>query len=95
MLLDGVDRDDARVVESGDGARFAFEAGAAIGIVGGIVRQHLERDLASELRVLGKVHLAHAAGAECAEDPIVRDGLPEHEAVRVYPALHHIREAQL
>ena len=63
VLLDRVDRDDTWVVESGDGARFAFEAGAAIGVVGGIVRQDLERHLASELRVLSKVHLAHAAGA--------------------------------
>ncbi len=95
MLLDGVDCDDARVVESGDGARFAFEAGAAIGVVGGIVRQHLERDLASELRVLGKVHLAHAAGAQCAEDPIVRDGLTDHDCFGSAQPYIISREAQL
>ena len=82
VLLDRVDRDDAGVVERGDGARFALETGAAIGVVGESLRQHLERDLAAELRVLGEVHLAHAAGAQRAEDPVVRDGLSDHEGSR-------------
>ena len=31
-------------------------------------RQHLDRDLASEPRVAGAIHLAHAAGAERGDD---------------------------
>jgi hypothetical protein len=75
-FLDRVNRDDIRVVEGGDGTRFTFESRPAVGIARRLVRQDLERDLASELRVFGQVDFAHAAGAQRAQDAIVREGLP-------------------
>ena len=44
--LDGVDDDDVRVLEGGEGAGLAFEAGEPLGIGGDLVEQHLEGDLA-------------------------------------------------
>ena len=37
------------------------------------VRQHLQRDLAAQLRVFGEEDLAHAAGADGADDPVVAE----------------------
>ena len=47
--------------------------------------QELQRDLPAEPFVLGQVDHAHAAGAERAENPVVRDGPADHPggAVRV------------
>ena len=59
------------MIKGGDGARFALEAVATRGIGGEFRRQRLERDLASELRILGQVHFAHAATAEEAADAVV------------------------
>ena len=53
-LLDGVDRDDVGMVQRGDGARLALEAVAALGIGARARGQDLQRDLASELGVLGQ-----------------------------------------
>ena len=44
--------------------RFPFEAREAIGIVGEQVRQHLQRDVAIELRVARPINLTHAAHTE-------------------------------
>ena len=48
-LLDRVDRDDVRVIERGDGAGLALEAGEPIGVARHVRGQHLQRDVASEL----------------------------------------------
>ena len=63
-FLDRIDRDDVRMVEGGDGAGLALEAGEPVGIAGEIRGQHLERDLATELRVAGAIHFAHTACPE-------------------------------
>jgi hypothetical protein len=59
------------VVESGDGAGFALETGEAVGIGGGVGREDFEGDIALEFCVGGAIDLAHAAGAEGADDLIV------------------------
>ena len=61
FFLDGMNRDDARMVERGNGTRFALESRAAVGVARGLVSEDLQRHLASELRVFGQVDLAHAA----------------------------------
>jgi hypothetical protein len=78
VFFDGVDGDDAGMVERGDGAGFAFEAGAPVGVAGRLARQHFERDLASELEVVGEKDLAHAARAERADDAVMGQGLANH-----------------
>ena len=59
------------MVEGGDGAGFALEAGEPIGIARQLGGQHLERDVAAELRIGGAIHLAHAACAELVENSVV------------------------
>ena len=68
LVLDGVERDDVRVIEPGDRARLALEAGEAIGGGGHRLGQHLHRHLAAEAEVLGPIDLAHPSGSEGAED---------------------------
>jgi hypothetical protein len=65
---DLVDRDDVGMVERGGGARLGLEAPQALGVVGERRRQHLDRDVASETRILRAVDLAHPAGAELTVD---------------------------
>ncbi len=69
---------DVRVVETRQHLRLALESREAVGILGDIRRQHLERDLAAELLVLGAPDLAHPAGAELAGDAVVREGRADH-----------------
>ena len=52
------------MVERGQQARFAREAGAALGIGGEGGRQDLDRDVAPELAVARAIDLSHPAGAE-------------------------------
>ncbi len=72
-FVDGMDRDDVRVVEGGDGAGLALETGEALRVVGEVRGQHLEGDLAPELRVDGAIDLAHAARAERGDDLVVTE----------------------
>ena len=73
LILDRIERDDVRVVEAGDRARFVFEARQAFGVSGHIGRQHLERDVATEAHVPRPIHLAHAAGAERRDDVVATE----------------------
>ena len=59
-----VNRDDVRMIERRGGARFALESRASIGIGGERLRQNLDRDVASELRVSRAIHVAHSTGAD-------------------------------
>ena len=70
-LLDGVDGHDVRMIEGGDRFGFALKARAARGIVGGLARQDFQRDTAFESRILRFVDLAHPAGAQTPNDPVV------------------------
>ena len=69
-LFESVDRGDVRMIQRRERLRFALETRQAIGIVGERVRQNLDRDLASQLRVARAIHLAHAAGTEYRDDLI-------------------------
>ena len=72
-LLEAVDRRDVRMVERGEDLRLAREARHVVGVVGERRGQHLERDVAMELRVVGAVDLAHAAHSEAVGDFVVSD----------------------
>lgn len=56
------------MVERGKDLSFALESCEPIGIGGEQFRQHLQCDLALELRVLGAIDLAHAARANEVDD---------------------------
>jgi hypothetical protein len=85
-LLNRKDRDDVRVVQSGQDLRFPLEAGEAIGIVGEGIRQNLDRHVAIEFRISGLVDFAHAAGAEGGEDFVRTEASAgsERQGVRDY-----------
>ena len=56
-----VDLADEGVIERGGGQRLAAQPLAGLRLVLHALRQHLDGDLALEDRVVGQVHLAHAA----------------------------------
>ena len=71
-----VDRDDVRMIEGGDRPRLALEALQALRVGRHLRREQLQRHAALERRVLGGIDLAHAAGAELLQDPIVAKRRP-------------------
>jgi len=74
-FLDRVGADYTGVVEGGEGLCLAPEALQALGARSHLGWQHLERDLAPELRVGGAVDRTHPAGADRGGDPVVSEGL--------------------
>ena len=62
-ILDRVKHDDIGMAQRGDHPRLALEARQPIGVRRNVGRQHLERNLAAESRVLRAVDLSHAAAA--------------------------------
>src|SRR5512138_2131193 len=60
-LVQAVDLRDMRMVQSGEDLRFSTKPGQPFGIVGKGRRQNLQRHVASELRVLRFIYVAHAA----------------------------------
>ena len=57
-----------RVVQAGDGLRFALEPLVGNAAVGPAREEQLDRDFAIQARVFGEVHLAHATGSERGDD---------------------------
>ena len=68
QALDGVDRDDVRMIQRGDRLRFALEALATLGIVRDGGRQHFDRKLAMELGVARTKHLTPPTDADAGTD---------------------------
>src|SRR5262249_7902675 len=62
-IFDAVDSADVRMVQRSEDTCFALEPRGALGIGGAGLRQDLDRDIATELRIAGPIDLAHAAGA--------------------------------
>src|SRR5687767_1172012 len=56
------------MVQSRERLCFAGEAGQAFAIAREDLRQHLDRDVAIELRIAGAIHLSHAARAQRSDD---------------------------
>jgi hypothetical protein len=56
------------MIQRGERAGFALEALQALRVAGDVVGQYLEGDVASELRVVGAIDLAHAPGTERGKD---------------------------
>ena len=77
-VLDRVNRDDAGVIEGGDGLRFAVQSLPQLDVVEDLGRQCFEGNFPAELRVFREVHLAHAALSELAGDAIVAECRPDH-----------------
>ncbi len=67
-LLEPVDVRDVWMVQRREHLRFTTKSREAIGIVGDGGQQHLDRDVAIQLRVVGAIDLAHAADTKQADD---------------------------
>ena len=68
LVADVVEGTDVGVVEAGDGAGFAFEAGAEVFALGDVVGEDFDGDGAVETGVFGFVDFAHAAGSNGGDD---------------------------
>ncbi len=78
-FFDGMHRHDVGVIERRDGFGFPCESDATRGVSGQLRRQDLEGDLTIESGVFRQIDLAHPPGANRLDDPIVRDGLADHQ----------------
>ncbi len=72
VFLDGVKDDDVRVIERGDGARFALEPREARRVGGERGGKHFDRDVATEPGVSRPIDFAHAAGTQGAQNLVVQ-----------------------
>jgi len=75
VVADLVDGDDVRVVQGGGRPGLGDEAAHPLLVADQLRRQDLERDAPLELLVLRDVDLAHAAGAERADDAVMGDAI--------------------
>ena len=74
-LVDAVDSADVRVIQRRERLGLAFEAPQPLVVVGQLLGEDLDGDLALEPGVLRAVDLPHPAGSEGAEDLVEREGL--------------------
>ena len=79
VRLEAVERRDVGMVERGEHARFALEAGEHVGARAELGRQQLDRDLATEPAVPRAVDLAHAAAPEETEHVIAAQALAHRD----------------
>ena len=69
-LADVVDAADVRMRDLPRESNFLMEASQPVGAMRDVLGQELERHDLSEFQVFGSIHLAHAAPAHQADDPI-------------------------
>ena len=85
---------DVGMVQSGQRFGLTFEACQAFRVVGKLIRQDLDCDVAVELGIGGAVDLAHAPLAKLGGDSVMRDGLVDHGgSLPDYPAAVSHRRA--
>ncbi len=77
VLLDGVHGTDAGMVQGRGRSRLALEPLQCRRVLRELRREELHRDAPPEPRVFRLEHHAHAAGAELAQDPVVRNHCSE------------------
>ena len=68
------------MIERGKDLGFALEAGEALRIGRHGLRQHLDRHLATKLRVIRTIDLTHAAFTQLGGDPKMRKRLADQSA---------------
>jgi hypothetical protein len=75
------------MIERGEEARFACEAGAAFGVSGKVRWQNLNRDVTPELAVARAIHLSHAASPKRRDDLVRAELTADHLTVVWTPCL--------
>src|SRR4029453_229315 len=63
-----VDRTDVRMIEPRPEPGFREQTATCRGVSGHLRRQHLERDVTTEARIVSEVDLAHSANAQVVTD---------------------------
>src|SRR5450755_1157839 len=94
MLADVEHGGDVGVVQDPRGARLLLEAAETVRVGGERRRQHLDRDVASEARILCPIHLAHPSGADRRED-LVRAEMTSGRETHGFGALPFNSSVQL
>src|SRR6202795_2060840 len=61
------------------GLSFSLKTGQGLRVAGNFIGQELESDKTVKPCVLGLVNHAHPSAAEFLDDPVMRDGLADHE----------------
>jgi hypothetical protein len=77
-FIDLVDRADVWVIQRGRSKGLPLEAFASGRIFGQCFRQELQGNVATQLEIFGFVDDTHPAATEFFQNPVVRDGLPNH-----------------
>jgi hypothetical protein len=77
-ILEAIDLRDVRVVQRGQGLRFALEAHQPIRIEGKGIREDLQCDVAPELGIARPIDLAHSAFAQFGHHLIWAEALANH-----------------
>jgi hypothetical protein len=78
-VINLVDRADVGVMERGGGLSFAQEALLRLGVTEQVSAEEFQRHLSAQLRVLNPIDHAHPALAELLDDPVMADGLADHD----------------
>ena len=82
-IFEAVDAADVRMVQRRQDLGLTLEARHAIGIVAEGRGQNLQRNVSTELRVLGAIDLPHAAGAEGGDNLVRVRGVCQKRGPRV------------
>ena len=77
---------DTRMAENGGRTRFAPKPFDGMTIAGKRWREELQRDEAAERQIFGLEDLAHSAGTELLDDPVMRNRGADHGRGRFYVA---------
>src|SRR5579871_1023576 len=78
ILANVVNRAYVGMVETGSGLGLAAEAAERLLVSGDVLGKELERDEAAEAGVLRLENHSHATAAELLDNPVMRDGLSDH-----------------
>ena len=86
VAFQAIDRRDIGVIQRRQRLRFTLESRQIICVARERGRQHLDRNLAIELRIAGAINLAHSARSERAEDFVGAEFVTGSEGHRENPS---------
>ncbi len=78
VTADLVNGADVGMVQGRGGPSLTAKTLERLRVLGEVIGQELQRDIAPELRVFGFVNHSHATAAQLFGNPVVRDGLIDH-----------------
>jgi hypothetical protein len=82
VLADIMDGANVRMIQGGGGAGLTPEPIEGLLVLGVLLRQELQRDMATEASIFGFVDYTHTARAELFEDSVVVDNLAKDACSR-------------